>query len=81
MRRGTGWIAAFVILTAAIGGCQERLTAPAECPELCPGGGSRVFDTVINPLPNSDTSFTGYIARNSARALLVSNGLTASASW
>ena len=78
MRRGTGWIAAFVILTAAIGGCQERLTAPAECPELCPGGGSRVFDTVIHPLPNSDTSFTGYIARNSARALLVSNGLTAS---
>jgi hypothetical protein len=78
VRRGTGWIAAFVILTAAIGGCQERLTAPAECPELCPGGESQVFDTVIVPLPNSDTSFTGYITRNSARALLVSNGLSAS---
>jgi hypothetical protein len=73
-----GWIAAFAVLSAAIVGCQERLTAPAECPELCPGGESRVFDTVITPLPNSDTSFTGYITRNSSRALLVSNGLAAS---
>jgi hypothetical protein len=73
-----GWIAAFGLLSAAIVGCQERLTAPGECPELCPGGESQVFDTVITPLPNSDTSFTGYITRNSARALLVSNGLIAS---
>jgi hypothetical protein len=73
-----GWYVAFVILAGAITGCQERLTAPAECPELCPGGESRVFDTVITPLANSDTSFVGYVARNSAAALLVSNGLSAS---
>ena len=73
-----GWLAAFVLLAAAITGCQERLTAPAECPELCPGGESRVFDTVINPLANSDTSYVGYVARSSAGALLVSNGLPAS---
>ncbi len=78
MRRGLGWFAAFVMLAAAITGCQERLTAPAECPELCPGGESRVFDTVINPLANSDTSYVGYVARSSAGALLVSNGLPAS---
>jgi len=73
-----GWFVAFVILAAAITGCQERLTAPAECPELCPGGQSRVFDTVINPLANSDTSYLGYVARSAAGALLVSNGLPAS---
>jgi hypothetical protein len=76
--RGAGWIAAWVILAAAITGCQERLTAPAECPELCPGGESRVFDTVITPLANSDSSYVGYVARTSAGALLVSNGLSAS---
>lgn len=59
-------------------GCQERLTAPAECPELCPGGESRVFDTVITPLPNSDSSYVGYVARTAAGALLASNGLPAS---
>ena len=72
------WLAAFVSLAAAITGCQERLTAPADCPELCPGGEARVFDTVISALANSDTSYVGYIARTSAGALLVSNGLPAS---
>jgi hypothetical protein len=72
------WLAAFVSVAAAITGCQERLTAPAECPELCPGGQSRVFDTVISPLANSDTSYVGYVQRTSAATLLVSNGLPAS---
>jgi hypothetical protein len=76
--RGLGWLAAFVLLAAAATGCQERLTAPAECPELCPGGQSRMFDTVIPPLANLDTSYVGYVARASAGALLVSNGLPAS---
>jgi hypothetical protein len=76
--RGLVWLAAFVSLAAAITACQERLTAPAECPELCPGGQTRVFDTVISALANSDTSYVGYIARTSAGALLVSNGLPAS---
>ncbi|HWB43160.1 MAG TPA: hypothetical protein VG500_18000 [Gemmatimonadales bacterium] len=78
MRRGIGWIAAFGILAAAGTGCQERLTGPGECPELCPGGESPVFDLVLNPLANSDTSYTGYVARTSAGALLTSNGLPAS---
>jgi hypothetical protein len=76
--RGLGWLAAFAMLAGAMTACQERLTAPAECPELCPGGEARVFDTVISPLANSDTSYVGYIARSSAGALLVSNGLPAS---
>ena len=76
--QGMRWIAAFVMLAAAITGCQERLTAPGECPELCPGGQSRTFDTVLAPLPGSDSSYVGYVARTSAGALLVSNGLPAS---
>jgi hypothetical protein len=76
--RGLGWLAAFVILAAAISACQERLTAPAECPELCPGGESRVLDTAITPAANSDSSYVGYVARTSTSALLVSNGLSGS---
>ncbi len=78
MRRGLGWLTALAALGVVNVGCQERLTAPADCPALCPGGEARVFDTVLTPLPNSDTSYTGYVARTSPGALLVSNGLPAS---
>ena len=71
------WLAAVVALAAVSAGCQERLTAPAECPELCPGGEAQVFDTVLSPRPDSDTSFAGYVPRHRAGALLVSNGLPA----
>jgi hypothetical protein len=40
------WLAAAVGL-AVTGACQERLTEPAECPALCPGGTPQVFDTVL----------------------------------
>jgi hypothetical protein len=75
--RSWGWLAAFVVLAAATTACQEDLTAPAQCPELCPGGESRVLDIVLTPLPNSDTSHTGYVSRHRAAAMLVSNGLPA----
>jgi hypothetical protein len=72
-----GWLAAFVVLAAAATACREELTAPAECPELCPGGNARVFDTVLTPRPGSDTSYSGYVTRDRAGAMLVSNGLPA----
>jgi hypothetical protein len=75
--RAWGWLAAFVVLAAAITACQEDLTAPAQCPELCPGGESRVLDLVLTPLPGSDTSYTGYVSRQRAGGMLVSNGLPA----
>jgi hypothetical protein len=56
-------------------GCQEKLTAPADCPALCPGGSSEVFDEVISPISGADSSFRGYVQPYSAAALLVSNGL------
>lgn len=77
MSRAWGWLVGFVVLAAAITGCQEELTAPGECPELCPGGQSRVFDTVLTPLPNADSSFAGYRPAHLGGAMLVSNGLPA----
>ena len=71
------WLAA----VAAIGltlACQERLTEPAECPALCPGGPAPVFDTVLTPIPAADSSYAGYVEGGSGISLLVSNGLPAS---
>jgi hypothetical protein len=56
-------------------GCQEKLTAPADCPALCPGGSSEVFDEVISPISGADSSFRGYVQPYFASSLLVSNGL------
>jgi hypothetical protein len=70
--------ACLFLLVLAIGSCQERLTSPADCPALCPGGEQAVLDTSLLALPGLDSSFTGYVARGAGRALLVSNGLPAS---
>jgi hypothetical protein len=77
-RAALGWLATFLGLAIAMTGCQERLTAPAECPELCPGGNAQVFDTVLNPLNGLDSSAIGYVARGAGAALLASNDLPAS---
>lgn len=78
------WIAA-ALLAAAVAACQERLTAPADCPALCPGGTPQVFDTVFTAVAGRDSSFPragdpggGYVNRGRGAALLVSNGFVAS---
>jgi hypothetical protein len=67
----------YLTLLAALAclGCQEKLTAPADCPALCPGGSSEVFDEVISPIIGADSSFRGYVQPYSASTLLISNGL------
>jgi hypothetical protein len=77
VRRAWAWLGLFLALAGVTTACQEELTAPAECPELCPGGESRVFDVVFTPIPESDTTYTGYLKRDSAGTMLVSNGLPA----
>jgi hypothetical protein len=65
-------------LLAALGllwGCQEKLTSPADCPALCPGGQPQVIDEVITPNIGTDSSFRGYVQPVAAAALLLSNGL------
>jgi hypothetical protein len=75
--RTWGWLVAFLVLAGVNTACQEELTAPAVCPELCPGGNARVFDTVLTPLPGADSSYAGYVPRHRAGSMLVSNGLPA----
>ena len=78
MSPGWRWVGAVIALTAAVAGCQERLTSPAECPALCPGGTAKVFDTIVPALQGRDSSFTGYVDRGRGTALLTSNGFAAS---
>lgn len=72
---GTAGIAAMAALVLA--GCQERLLTPADCPALCPGGRIVVYDTVLTPIPGTDSTFSGYVAPGLSEAMLVSNGLPA----
>ena len=78
LRRGWTWVGGVVLAAAVITACQERLTSPAECPELCPGGSAQIFDTTIIALQDRDSSFSGYVDRGAGPALLVSNGFAAS---
>jgi hypothetical protein len=55
--------------------CQEELTAPGDCPALCPAGVPQVFDEIIPAITGADSSFRGYVQPNAAAALLASNGL------
>ena len=67
--------AAMLLAALALAGCQEKLTAPADCPTLCPGGQPQIFDEVFTATPGADSSYTGYVQPHQARSLLVSNGL------
>lgn len=71
MKWGIGGLLAVII----IAGCQEKLTTPADCPALCPGGQPQVFDEVFTAVSGADSSFAGYVQPHQAGALLVSNGL------
>jgi hypothetical protein len=64
-----------VLAAFVLSGCQEKLTAPADCPALCPGGQPQVFDEVLTAVAGADSSFVGYVLPHQAAALLVSNGL------
>jgi hypothetical protein len=67
--------AASAILLATA--CQERLAAPADCPNLCPGGYT-VRDTVLVPVTGTDSSYEGYVLAGQGTSLRVSYQLPAS---
>jgi hypothetical protein len=72
------WVACVGAIAAGALACQEHLTSPGQCPELCPGGSPTVFDTVLSPVQGGDESVSGYVSRGGGVALLTSNGLPAS---
>lgn len=54
--------------------CTEHLTTPGSCPTFCPGGQSVFRDTVLTPIANGDSSFTGYLDASSLISVLASSG-------
>jgi hypothetical protein len=54
--------------------CTEKFTTTGSCPTLCPGGQATFRDTVLTPVPNGDSSFTGFLASSNLASVLVSNG-------
>jgi hypothetical protein len=60
-----------VLMAVGLTACQERLAAPADCPNLCPGG-YQIRDTVLDPLPAQDSSFEGYVRVGQGSTLRVS---------
>lgn len=75
MKRGT--VAAVGLLALALAGCQDRITTPGTCPDLCPGDPIVIRDTTILAIPGGDSTFFGYADRSDRLGLLVSDGLEA----
>lgn len=60
-------------LVLLVAGCKERLEVPTDCAVEC-GPGLQIRDTIIDALPGADSSYIGYVGRNEAPSLLLSNG-------
>lgn len=70
-------IARFLTLAVAaalLGACTERLTTPADCPALCPGGQAVIRDTIIEAEVGLDSSVAGFASVLDGRSLLSSSG-------
>ena len=70
------WIL-FLASVLILAGCEEELTVPGQCPELCPGGQPVVLDTIVLVTQGSDTAFFGYSDRRAVSSLLISDGVAA----
>jgi len=69
--RASRVIAGMLLLATAA--CQERLTAPGDCPGLCPSGTTQLLDEVIPG--ERDTTFSGFVQPGQGVSLLVANGV------
>lgn len=61
-------------LVLALAGCTEHLTTPGSCPTYCPGGQAVFRDTVLTPVQDGDSSFTGFLESSSLISVLTSSG-------
>ena len=55
-----------------LGACTEKLTAPGECPGLCPSDNLEVRDTVI--MATRDSGYAGFVPAGGGPRLLAANG-------
>jgi hypothetical protein len=67
MRRG-----AAVLIAVSLAACGEKLTAPGDCPGLCPSDNLVVVDTVIEA--RLDSTYTGFVEAGEGQRLLLSTG-------
>ena len=67
MRRGAG-----VLIAVSLAACGEKLTAPGDCPGLCPSDNLVVVDTVIEA--RLDSTYTGFVEAGEGQRLLLSTG-------
>lgn len=76
----TGGVLIGAALLVGLTACQEKLAAPGDCPGICPGDRSVVFDTVVTPVPGQDSTYGpgnvgGYVSAGEGSSLQVANGL------
>lgn len=62
-----------VLVAAGAVACQERLTAPGRCPELCPPEELEIVDTLLTGVVSSDTSFRGYVFPHESPIMVASS--------
>jgi hypothetical protein len=65
-------VASLAALALGIASCQEDLTAPGDCPGLCPSDNLVVADTVLEAV--LDSTYTGFVQTGEGTRLLVANG-------
>ena len=68
-------------LAMGLAGCQEKLATPGDCPGICPGEHSAVFDTLITPVVGQDSTYGpgnvgGYVSAGEGSSLQLANGLS-----
>lgn len=76
MARTSVWLswksALAALVTLGSIACQERLTAPGRCPELCPPNDLEIEDTTLVGVVVSDSSFRGYVLPHESPVMVVS---------
>jgi hypothetical protein len=65
--RALAGVLAALVITA----CSEDLAISGDCPDLCPNAELTLFDTTLVAVPDGDSSYTGYVARGTNTAILV----------
>ncbi len=61
------------LAAGAVAGCTEKLTAPGQCPALCPTSNVQLADTLLTLADTADTSVRGFVLVREASYLLAAN--------
>jgi hypothetical protein len=73
MARTSVWRNTLLAGLVAAGGCTEKLTTPASCPEVCPNSSVQLADTLLTGADVADTSVRGYVLTSEATYVAASS--------